>query len=821
MGEPRVTEVRSFDGYLEQNPSVFDLIKLGAGGLQELGLSGEESRSLMARGNALASYMARVFRERNLHGAPTRHNERASVPLPTYMDQFNPNIQGSAPVGSIENSASTTAYLVALREWVRDNIVPNADNDGRALPLQVRRPDVDTLLIDEMAVNRQQSRLEIANTVLEAQIKAKLAGKGIDDVKAYLRTCRFHNGLPYDHDWESISHVVGTALKKGSLGDVIRGVDSDYPYFKNPGAQGKRADVALQLSSAIGPLKLSLLLEDPYFASGESPANTPLRRVDPRTRLVDPTPLASAENFYKDNFGQQAAQLEDLRKLWNFSQATRLDQRGVDALLGRGVFTPRLSANAPAIGDPDVPLTGVVSGATFIHGGEDPAIELKRNADSQEFELHHVGEPGFTPLAHRMDRINRKCRLDRMLGIPSHQVDQLLMAAIRAEHRGTGKASIWITVNTLRCLGLFKELSNVNDCQAEEFAALIDVLSVYGQDGQLSHFDRVYNRHAMYDEPLRIDDVEFAIVPRTEAEQQTVHQVCSALEINFETYRYLATVIAKAYGLKTHLRRSLKILSSFWRLVWLARWVGLTPIEATALLQTLSNGDGLVAQLAGEPAVSGRGTGDGADALSALRALMTCAAWCRDNDLPVLWLVQNTNPVYVPTVWSELQEQFLRQLRSQVQPMLLTAATLLEAGAPLRDDKQALIDWLAQLSSLVDEDGVVIGRHDQTEVHYLEQADAVIQEVVKTVLGDPTDVERGHPGRAFRQILVAHHLPASMGIGYRRRGQQVIGVQSRGDTDGRTGRCQPTVSRPEPDPVARHGFDKPPGIFEQGHPPRG
>ncbi|WVV47586.1 Tc toxin subunit A [Pseudomonas sp. NA13] len=154
--------------------------------------------------------------------------------MPTYMNLFNPDIKGSAPAGAIENRASTTAYLVALREWVRDYIEGNGP-EVIPLPLEMRRPDVDELLLNEMAVDRRLSRLEIANSVLEAQIKAK---ENIIDVKAFLRTCRYHNSLPYDHDWESITHVVRTAIEDGSLGDVIRHVDLDYPYFKNPGPRG-------------------------------------------------------------------------------------------------------------------------------------------------------------------------------------------------------------------------------------------------------------------------------------------------------------------------------------------------------------------------------------------------------------------------------------------------------------------------------------------------------------------------------------------------------------------------------------------------------
>lgn len=751
LGQERMAALGQLYDYLGQTPSVFDLVKLEHAQLLAFGLSQDEAHVLLTRGNALAVYVARFFREQTAREAPTRHSLQAQVPLPTYMDQFNPDINASAPAGSIESSVSTTAYMVTLREWLRDHIVPNGD-PSTAIPLAARRPDVDDLLLNEMAVHRRQSRLEMVNEILEAQMRAKTE---IIDVKAYLRTCRYHNGLPYDHDWQTITEVVHAALKEGALGDILRRVDLDYPYFKNPGAKGRRAHAAQQLSAGISPLHMSLLLEDPYFPLNQSMAKQPMLRADPRTRLVDPTPQASASDFYLDNFGHLAMQLLSLRQLWVFSTATRLDQRGIDVLLGRGSFTPELSVNAPAVGDPDEPCSGVDSGAVYVHGAAGPAIELVRDSPvSGEFQLHHVGEAPGEALAHRMDRINRKCRLDRMLGLPSHQVDQMLIAAIRAEHRVTGNTAIWITPITLRCLGLFKQLNTLYGCEPEEFAALIDVLSVYGQDGQLSQFDRVYNRQVPHTEVLCIDDVEFAIAPRSEAEQQTVYQICRALDINFETYRYLATVIAGAYDLKTHLRRSLRIFSSFWRLTRLARLFELTPIEATALLQTLSDGEGLIALLAGDPTVNSNGVEDGADALGAIGGLMECARWSRDYDLPVLWLVQYVNPVYVPAVWTEGQEQFLQQLRVQVQSVRVEQATLLEEGAPLRDNNQLIIDWLLLLANLVDADGLVIGRHDETEQQYLARTRAELRIVVENVIQDPDDPDVEDARERLQNIIM-------------------------------------------------------------------
>jgi hypothetical protein len=724
LGELRTSTYRSFDDYIAQTPSVFDLIKLGPAGLEKLGLNQEEAHSLIVRGNALALYIARVFREQRPDGA------LAIARVPTYAELFKPDFSACSPVGALESTVSTTAYMVELREWIRDKLVPLGV--GQTLPLEIRRPDVDKHLIDPMAVNRTLSALEIVNRVLEAQISAKHPEDSIDDL---LRSTRYHNGLPFDPDWASITYVIKAALGSDSLGELIGRTDTDYPYFKNPGARGSKSDIALRQSTDFGPIRQALLLEAPYFPLNGTQAAKPLRRVDPRTRLIDPDPVQSAGDFYRKNFGRIGP--IDMRQLWAFEMATQLAPAGVEALLGLAAFAPTLSENAPALVDPEKPDCGAYFGAAFIHAEQEPAITLVRGGPANDFELHNVGEEPKELLEHRMDRINRKCRLDRWLGLPSHEVDQLLMAAIHAERRVGLTSSVWITDNTLRALGLFQVLRTDYECSAEDFAAFIDVMSVYRRGEELSHFDRVYNRQSLYLEPLKIDDVEFAIIPRTEADERTVQQICSGLGINFETYRYLATVIAKAFDLKTHLKRSLEVFSSFYRLVRLARLLEVTPVEATALLQTMGKGDDWVAQLAGAPRVATYMGGESTDVLSVIRALMDGVRWSRSYDIGVLWLVQNVNPVVVPTVWSEKQERLFQQLHSQVKPVRLVEAMLLEEGVRrLAADREP---WLSLLLDLVDEEGLVTGEHEETEAHYLERAEAHIEEAVKAAIGENED----------------------------------------------------------------------------------
>lgn len=740
LDKQRLLDLPDFDTFIQNNPSVFELVKLGCKRLVvDFGLTRREADALISRGNALALYMARAFREHSLRpeGVGASAVQQGVLGLlggPTYARLFKPDFSALSPVGAIESSYSTTAYTVALREWVRDRLVPISDTN-RDLPLAYRRPDVDKQLIDPVAVNRILPSIQIVNSVLEAQIRERLDPG--TDLDALLRDTRFHNGLPYDQDWESLLYVTRSVIGTDTLGEIVRRTDTDYPYFKNRGARGLRSDVALRQNSAFGPTRQALLLEAPYFPLNDTQAAKPLRRVDPRTRLVDPDPHQTSMDFYSKNFGRIG--LIDVRQLWAFGEATQLSPEGIEALFALSIFAPKRSANAPALGNPDEPC-GAYSGAAFIHAEQLPIIHLIRGGPGNNFELHNVGEAPNPQLEHRMDRINRKCRLDRWLGLRSDEVDQLLMAAIHAERREGFTTSVWITDNTIRALGMFQELRTENDCSAEDFAAFIDVMSVYGRSEQLSHFDRVYNQHSLYLQPLQINDVEFAIIPRTEADERTVHQICSGLGINFETYRYLATVIAKAFGLKTHLSCNLATFSSFYRLVRLARLLGVTPIEATALLQTLGNGDGWVAQLAGAPRVATYLSGESTDVLSVIRALMICIKWCRDYDIGVLWLVQNVNPVVVPTVWTEAQERLLRQLHNQVKPVVFVEAMLLEEGVRKLAEEGR---WLTLLVSLVDKDGLVIGDYEETEAGYLERAKAQIKEAVQTdiVPGEGETVE--------------------------------------------------------------------------------
>lgn len=748
QGKKRLSVPRKLDRYLSEFSSVFDLIKHSVSELQGLGLTQSQAETMLVRGRALALQITRLYHQQELRAAAGRSDKKTLVSLPTYEKLFAPNIDEAAPKGSPEHSASPVAYMVRMREFVRDHIEKYAGPD--AIPLNERRPDVDKLLIDPAAINEVKSRVDIHSRILESVLSKKLP-PGYSTVQAFLGSTRVPLSMPFEMDAVGIWQVTGQVMTNGSLGEVIRWMDRDYPYFIRPGARGARDHTAWQLTPQMGREAMALQLEGSVFPLSAELAHWSLDRVDPLTGCIDSEPQKTSEDFYGRNYGPAIFGNQDLRRLWLFKIATSLSQPGVDCLLGWDKFTPKLSPNVPAIGKPDELLTGEVAGARYINGGKKPAIGLEIGEIEPKHLLTHIGESPAVDLEHRAERIHRKVRLDHILKLQSYEVDRLLVAAMSAEQRGGASASLWIRPATLSCLGLFVELITVHGCTAEECAGLVDVLSVYGQAGSAAFFDQVYNASLPIDDALRIDDSALAIIPVTAAEQHKVHQICTALRINSETYRYLSTVIAEAKGKTTSLDCDLPTLSALWRLVRLARLSELTPIEYTALAQTL----GLITQLAAEPVVSDSGSTEGADVLSAIHGLIQCTQWAEAFNLPLLWLVQHVNPLVVPTVWSETQEQFLRQLASQTQSVLVQTATLLAAGAPVRfPHSEQIIDWMSLLGLLVDEFGLVIGEYDQTQEQYLSFAGDQCEAVAFVVYQNSADPTLGAKREALKALLL-------------------------------------------------------------------
>ncbi|WP_313111729.1 Tc toxin subunit A [Pseudescherichia sp.] len=235
----------------------------------------------------------------------------------------------------------------------------------------------------------------------------------------------------------------------------------------------------------------------------------------------------------------------------------------------------------------------------------------------------------------RMDRINRMVRLQRWLDLSYEETDLLLSACIRAQ--GTDNTDFSLNAHTLRALGVFRHWQQTYGVNAFEFAALLDQITPYAISPAVPFFDQVFNSPSLFDEPFAItgETVNYAAVTGDSA--RTVRQMCAGLDITQAQFRVLADKVAAEQGSKTDktFPLTLPVVSAFYRLVMVPRWLGLSFADGAALLSLAGESDTAWAALAGVPQLAALTDGQpaGGDVLDLLMALDAAAEWAADHKL--------------------------------------------------------------------------------------------------------------------------------------------------------------------------------------------
>ncbi|VEF12564.1 toxin [Pseudomonas fluorescens] len=709
--------------YFEAQGSIFPLIEKGVSGLvREYQLSPQHARQLLRRANSMATFVRRRFIEHTLTQAggdvaPSASGLLSIVPGPSYENLFPTDFEKLSPPQALESTASPVAYMMELLRWIErlDDVV---ENDQKYL-LHDRRKDLKALTVDYSTVHQSVSAVDIIVPVLETFITANDATSNLDDA---LLAARYPNGLPYYQHWVSIDWV--SRHHGMSVGHVAQRVDVHFPYFLKERAWDADLARALSHASRLGPYQRGLLSEPP----------------------VD---IADKVDFFRSNYGTGDVDYQDLNRVIIFGERTKLDSGQIEALLSVRDHAPVRSpnvlfepVNAPALPESER------SGSVYLNNQEKPAVSINFARNFHMLSISPNDEQGLD----RFDRLNRKIRLDNWLELPSEQTDALLVAAINAEAR-RGTAKTWhISDNVIHALGLYQTLREHYQCTAEDFAAFIDTVSVYGRGDTGSHFDRIFNNQGNYREPLRLDDEPFPILPQAGMTDLTVNQLCSGLGIDLQTYQYLARAVAAARGADQELKRSQSVISSFYRLVKLPRLLGMTPVEGVLMLTALGGGDDWLNALAGEPHINGSGTGI-PDVLSVINALDSCVEWCRDCDMPVLWVLQQVATPQAPNVPFEQDQQLFEKIGNLIEAALFSNSRLLMAGVPALPSASWL-DLLSVVDSsnnapLVDAQGLILP-FDGTEDDYLS--------IATRRVGSAIDEGLGEIDAALRVIIVEKML---------------------------------------------------------------
>lgn len=691
--------------YLSKGGSIFPLVEMGEHGLvKDYRMSPADAKAFLRQASSMAIYIRRQFIEYTLTGGERGKTGKAlkkgrssgmlsMVDGPNYAKLFETDFDTLCLPDDLRGWWSPVAYLVDLLQWISGRIEPYGD--ATKLPLHVRRKDLKNLVVDYKAVYQSISSVDIIIKVLET-----FAGYGPEqDLVDPLIEARYPNDLPYYQHWVTVDAI---AQHFGmSVGNFAHMADPHFPYFLQANAWDADAGRALAHASRMGPYQRTLLTE--------AGADFTSRKV-----------------FFEKNFGFNDADKDKyptFKQVRFFGERAALEAAGVEALLSIRACAPVRSPNveytdvAPA--DPESER----SGSVYINTGTRAAIGITEDPGAlQTLNLDPDKEADFK----RYDRINRKVRLDKWLGLRSHEVDAVLVAAIRAEVRGGAKdGDWWITKNVVHALGLFQLMRERYGCTALDFAAFIDEMTVYGHGEELSLFDQVFNSQGNYRQPLNLDGGDFPVMPVAGSTDLTVNQLCRGLNIDLLNYGYLALVIAQAHGLGDTLKRNAAIVSSFYRLVKLSRQLGITPAECVLMLGLLG-GEAWLKGLAGLPQINTTAGGP-PDALNLIYALHSCVGWCKDRELPVLWMLEQVAEPRANGTASEAQLQLFEKVRNLLPAALLANSGFLVAGVP----PLPAGNWLNLLRALADVDGLVLafsGTEPEYQGHARQQLDLAVRD---------------------------------------------------------------------------------------------
>lgn len=683
FGEPALAQNAGLDKLRAdlQNSSIFPLVKQDAEGLiSQYGLSRADAQKVIRPLRCMATYILRQYIEHSRRGSDESANQPSSgllsiVDGPNLDRLFSPKFEQMCPVGSPEAIDSVQAYLVNLYQLIEQEI--EAAGDARIKPLHERRADLMSLMVDEQSTHQRVSSVEVSNSILQTFIDSHIPKDVQQDA---LIATRYPNGLPYYQPWSTIEEVVRS--HELLAGDFARAVDLLPPAFLRAQDWVAGSGAAWAHDTGLGPYQRELLTE-PFIPFQEG----------------------IYQQFYLDNFGAEGTEVANLNQVKFFCERTKLDTPTLTRLLSVGAFESVRSPNVRYGTDDDDTSESGRYGSVYINGNSHPGIGFYDGGSHYaRIELGPRTAEGVTGY----DRMNRKLRLDKWLEMPSGEVDDVVAALINAERRGAGNDTWAISENVVHGLGLFQRLRKHYNCSAADFAVFVDQLAIYGRGETLSQFDRIFNDQGSHRAPFVLDGEAFDWVPVPGTVDLTVSQLCSGLGINLQTYHYLALAVAGTCPPDTKLPRSRAVISSFYRLVALARMFGISPVEAISLLSLLG-GKPWLDGLAGQPCIDP--DGDGPDALHLIEAMHACVQWCHQSDLPVLWMLQHVSPLLALSEASDRDLQFFDQVRGLLPAALFSENALLIAGVqPARADSwvHLLSIEAGGLKPLMDEDGLLL-----------------------------------------------------------------------------------------------------------------
>nr|WP_314568380.1 Tc toxin subunit A [uncultured Pseudomonas sp.] len=228
----------------------------------------------LAYDNAMcyANQIARSFREeqvssgRSLPLIAPQTGVRALVNVgPSYPNLFKENWDQFCKVGAIEAMDGPVAYLGSLRRFAAEKI-EGASTSPLRIPLAVRRPDLDQMLIDEQSTYQSRPMLDLVNDVLTQGInKYQKEQDDVRPIHQLLAEKKHPFVFPYHFAHQQVSLALGG--EKPALGALSYRVSVTGPGTGQPfGHVTTDAGAALTALSGLSPSLQKIVLAPSLFS---------------------------------------------------------------------------------------------------------------------------------------------------------------------------------------------------------------------------------------------------------------------------------------------------------------------------------------------------------------------------------------------------------------------------------------------------------------------------------------------------------------------------------------------------------------------------
>ncbi|MEE9927112.1 Tc toxin subunit A [Microvirgula aerodenitrificans] len=621
---------------------------------------------------------------------------------PTYQSLFQEDWHTCSPEDALEANDSPVIYLCQLYQWAQQMDVISDDGSGSMIPLATRRPDLASLVLDRVSTDQTVTALSLVNEILSKALESYTSTTTLKALNDKLAAARFPFTLPYDYASQQITR--GLDGIQSSLMSLTQQLDPAWPYFLVPELSTTQGETAQQQGSQLSTEQYTLLTE------------------------AHPSSYS-----YPTNYG--VADSSSLKTLSGFCSQTGLAAHDVqDLLCSQGKDAAYSVVASPNVTSPALKAQPNQYGAVYIHGNSttDPSI-MTLAADS--------GDPDASTLTNtsddRFDRMSRFIRLRNWMQLPFDQLDLLLTSTMKAEGNvanNTQPADLLANANTVRMLGVFRELNRSTTISAETFAAWVSQITPYAVGNNVPFYDRLFNSNGLFSTPLVCDGSAFS--------STIIKQLSAGLGITQAEYELLAVYVTNKM---TTLTCSLPVFSAFYRLVTLPRAFGLSVTAGLGIINLL--GSHVIGTLAGKPPVNTAPSDTAPDILDIIVAFAACADWIHSHDLSVAAV---TFMVHAPTgtlTGTPAQTTLIDGIVHDLASTLLTVDRLIAAGAPQSDSDGAAIDWGTALDSVLDASGLVIDQADLSGAIDTALAavkiDAAASQLVKTQLLTADTAQQG------------------------------------------------------------------------------